>query len=185
MHIHTQILRICVCICICIECSNVCMHMRAYSVSKQDTTHFGSLQLLLLIHCVRSITLTLAYALSHTHNHTYAKGRYCSRWRIVIVLYTLTFLFTSFPVSIARMHYTHTTAARAPPASPLFIVSMFFYLGLFAFFLDSNNHLSTSPAPFYFAFSAVFYFLVTFILHLCCYEKLEGNIMLFRIIQLS
>lgn len=127
----------------------------------------------------------------HTHTgirtltHTQSKGRYCSRWRIVIVLYTLTFLFTSFPVSIARMHYTHTTAARAPPASPLFIVSMFFYLGLFAFFLDSNNHLSTSPAPFYFAFSAVFYFLVTFILHLCCYEKLEGNIMLFRIIQLS
>lgn len=67
LYIHTQILRICVCI--CIASTNVCMHMRAYSVSKQDTTYFGSLQLLLLIHCVRSITLTLAYALTHTLTH--------------------------------------------------------------------------------------------------------------------
>lgn len=79
---------------------------------------------------------------THTHTHTYSKGRYCSRWRIVIVLYTLTFLFTYFPVSIARTHYTHTTAARAPPGSPLFIVSIFLF-GLSSFFWQQQS-------PFYF-----------------------------------
>lgn len=71
---------------------------------------------------------------THTHTHTYAKGWYCSRWRIVIVLYTLTFLFTSFPVSIARTHsHIQLQLARLQPRP--FLLCRFFYLGLFAFFL--------------------------------------------------
>lgn len=169
MDIHTQKLRICVFI--CIASTNVCMHMRAYSVSKQDTTHFGSLQLLLVIHCVRSITLTLAYALTLTHTHIF-KGQilqsmaYC---HCPVYVDFPFYLFSCF--NCAHALHTYNCSSRASRLAPFHCVDIF----IWAFFVFLTATITFLLPPHHFTSPS---------LQLFMFPEPEGNIMLFRIIQL-
>lgn len=90
----------------------------------------------------------------HTHSHIFIRQilqsmAYCH----CPVYFDFPFyLFSCF--NCAHALHTYNCSSRASWLAPFHCVDIFLFgfVGLFSSFFDSNNHLSTSPALFHFAF---------------------------------
>lgn len=122
-------------------------------------TRYDSLRFLAAFvgHSLCEIHHTHTSIRTYTHTHTYIQradtavdgvlSLSCIRW----LSFLLIFLFQ------LRARITHIQLQLARLQARPFSLCRYFYVGFLRFF-DSNNHLSTSPAPFYFAFATIIYF---------------------------